>query len=414
MAVGLKDRLDECRTCRAPEPYLFLPLGDHAPAQMLIAPDQIDKPQPSFPLNAQACLSCGLIEVADQIPPDFFRHYLYVPSGAATMHSHFEGLAGVLTEMADGGLIVDIGCNDGLLLSACNRLGAKTLGVDPAENIAALARERGVEVHVSYFDPETAAELRAERGAAKAIVTTNTFNHIGDLHTFMKGIVTLLDDDGVFVIEVPRAKELLEHNEFDNVYHEHVSEFSLLSIVKLGEFFDLDVVDVHRLPHIHGGSMRIFMRRNSAGVPRRPIVAEMLDEEMASGMCDVGSYKALVERVENIGSELRNILADFKAQGLKIAGYGASARGNTLITYYGIGTQYLDFLVDKNSLKHGYYSPNTRIPIKPVEAIETEKPDVLFVLAWNFFDEIKEQQSAFLARGGKFIVPLPTPRIVAS
>jgi SAM-dependent methyltransferase len=406
------DRLTECRACLTPDPYLFLPLGDHAPAQMLIRPEDIDKEQPAFPLNTQVCLTCGLIEVADQIPAGFFKHYLYIPSGAATMHTHFDGLAKVLSDFAEGELIVDIGCNDGLLLAKCNDMGAKTLGVDPAENIAELAREKGVDVHISYFTPDEAKGLREKHGPAKAIVTTNTFNHIGDLHTFMKGIETLLADDGAFVIEVPRAKELLEHAEFENIYHEHVSEFSLLSIVKLGAFFDLHVVDVHRLPHIHGGSMRVFLKRKSAGDTPAPIVNEMLKEEADAGMLEADTYKELVKRVDANGEKIRDILSKFKDQGLKIAGYGASARGNTLITYYGIGKNYLDFLVDKNELKQGLYSPNTRIPIKPVEAIETEKPDVLFVLAWNFFDEIKEQQADFLARGGKFVVPLPTPRIV--
>ena len=407
------DRLTTCRACLAPNPHLFLPLGNHAPAQMLIKPEDLGKKQPAFPLNSQVCLTCGLIEVADQIPADFFRHYLYVPSGAATLQSHFHELAGVLSKQAGPSeLIVDIGCNDGFLLAACNALGRKTLGVDPAANIAAIANSRGVDVHVGYFDPDTAVLIRKNHGPAKVIVATNTFNHIGDLHNFMKGIVTLLSDDGVFVIEVPRAKELLDHNEFDNIYHEHVSEFSLLSIVKLGEFFDLIVSDVHRLPNIHGGSMRVFLRRKAAGPKQTSIVREMLDEEATGGMLDVASYDALVKRVDAIGSELRAMLTDMKAKGLKIAGYGASARGNTLITYYGIDTQYLDFLVDKNTLKHGLYSPNTRIPIKPVEAIEIEKPDVLFVLAWNFFSEIKEQQAGFLARGGKFLVPLPTPKLV--
>jgi SAM-dependent methyltransferase len=407
------DRLTTCRACLTPDPYLFLPLGDHAPAQMLIRPEDITKEQPAYPLNAQVCLNCGLIEVADQIPADFFRHYLYVPSGAATMHTHFHEFSEILSkEAGKSGLIVDIGCNDGLLLAACNALGSKTLGIDPAVNIAKIAKAKGVDVHIGYFNPETAELILKKHGPAKVIVTTNTFNHIGDLHKFMKGINTLLSKDGVFVIEVPRAKELLEHNEFDNIYHEHVSEFSLLSISKLGEFFNLIIHDVHRLPHIHGGSMRIFLRRKDQGLKPKPIVREMLEEEAQAGMLDIATYKALVERVEAIGSELRSMLSEMKKKGLKIAGYGASARGNTLITYYGIGTQFLDFLVDKNTLKHGLYSPNTRIPIRPVEAIKTEKPDILFMLAWNFFDEIKEQQAEFLARGGKFLVPLPSPRIV--
>jgi len=412
--VELRDRslLTSCRACKAPSPYLFLPLGDHAPAQMLIRSAELDQAQPAFPLNTQVCLECGLIEIADQIPANFFRDYLYVPSGAARMHSHFAQFAEDLAERAGGGLIVDIGSNDGLLLAACNALGCTTLGIDPAANIAELAAERGVQTHVDYFHPQSARTVRALRGEAKVIVTTNTFNHIGDLHTFMEAVCVLLAQDGAFAIEVPRAREYIEHAEFDNIYHEHVSEFSLLSIVKLAAQFDLEVTDAVLLPDIHGGSMRVYLTRKSAGVQATDSVPAMLAEELAGGMLERATYDALADRVADIREELRAMLNDLKAKGLKIAGYGASARGNTLITHFGIGNDYLDFLVDKNPLKHGLYSPNTRIPIHPVSAIDEKAPDVLFVLAWNFFDEIYEQQSDFRARGGKFVLPLPVPRLV--
>lgn len=405
--------LHTCRACKAPEPYLFLPLGDHAPGQMLIRPEDLDKPQPAFPLNTQVCLECGLIEIADQVPADFFRHYLYVPSGAARMHSHFAGLAEELALRAEGGLIVDIGSNDGLLLAACNTLGCETLGFDPAENIAAMAAERGVETFIDYFHPQSAATVLARRGPARVIVTTNTFNHIGDLHRFMEAIGVLLAEDGTFVIEVPRAKEYIDHTEFDNIYHEHVSEFSLLSIVKLAAFHDLEVTEALSLPDIHGGSMRIFINRKALGRGPSDGVEAMLTEEVSGGMLRRETYDDLARRVASMGEDVIAMLDQMKAKGLKIAGYGASARGNTLITHFGIDTRYLDFLVDRNPLKHGLYSPNTRIPIRPVEAIEEEQPDVLFVLAWNFFDEIFEQQAAFRARGGRFLVPLPVPRVVA-
>ena len=411
-ATSAQSTLAECRACKAPQPYLFLPLGDHAPAQMLIRPEELGEQQPAFPLNTQVCLECGLIEIADQIPADFFRHYLYVPSGATRMHTHFADFAKVLAGIAGEDLIVDIGSNDGLLLAACNALGCRTLGFDPAENIAALAAERGVETFIAYYTVETARQVLEERGPAKVIVTTNTFNHIGDLHAFMEAICVLLADDGTFVIEVPRAKEYIEHTEFDNIYHEHVSEFSLLSIARLAEFFDLAVTDALSLPDIHGGSMRVFLTRKAAGIAASDTVSAMLAEELGNGMLDKQTYDELAARVAEMGEETRAMLDEMKAQGLKIAGYGASARGNTLITHFGIDTSYLDFLVDKNPLKHGLYAPNTRIPIKPVSAIEEEAPDVLFVLAWNFFDEIYEQQAAFRARGGKFLVPLPSPKIV--
>jgi len=410
----LNSTMDRCRTCGAQDPFLFLEYGEHSPAQMLICPDDLKSEQPTFPLNAHACLECGLIAVPDQIPENFFRHYLYVPSGASRMHAHFSEFADVIAERAGPSeLIVDIGSNDGLLLAACNALGRTTLGIDPAENIAEIAAERGVETWVDYFMPETAKAVREKQGPAKVITTTNTFNHIGDLHQFMKGIDILLADDGSFTIEVPWAKEMLERSEFDNMYHEHVSEFSLLSISKLAEKFDMVVSDVTFLAPLHGGSIRVFVTRKAAEFPIGENVAKLFEEELAAGMLSRETYIARKSEFDECGEDVLALLASLKDQGKKIAGYGASARGNTLITYFGIGSQYLDFLVDKNSLKHGLYSPNTRIPIKPVEAIEEEKPDVLFVLAWNFFDEIYEQQEAFRARGGQFVVPLPRPRLIS-
>jgi len=405
--------LESCRACRAPDPYLFLPLGDHAPAQMLVNPAQVNEPQPAYPLNGQVCLECGLVQIADQIPAEFFRHYLYVPSGAATMHTHFASFAEVLARRAGSeGLIVDIGSNDGLLLAGCNALGARTMGFDPAANVVELAAARGVETYVDYFHPVSAAAFREKHGEAKVIVATNTFNHIGDLDAFMTGVALLLAEDGTFVMEVPHVKSFVLNAEFDNIYHEHVSEFSLLSIAKLVDFFDMEVTDVTSLPGIHSGSLRVFVTRRSTGLSPAPIVAQIIAEEAAAGLLRRETYERMVEQVSANGAKLIALLDGLKAQGKKIAGYGASARGNTVITYLGIDADYLDFMVDKNPLKHGMLSPNTRIPIQPVETIESERPDVLFMLAWNFFDEIRAQQAAFEARGGQFLVPFPEPHMV--
>ncbi|WP_265518365.1 class I SAM-dependent methyltransferase [Nitratireductor luteus] len=400
--------LTRCRACLASKPYLFLPMGDHPPANGFVRAEDIAKDHPADPLNSQVCLGCGLIQVADQVPDGFFEHYLYMPSSATSMHGHFAELAEILKQQAGTGLIVDIGCNDGLLLSACNTLGGTTLGVDPAANLAEIARSRGVEVEVGYFSAAAAQGLADKHGRAKAIVTTNTFNHIGDLHDFMRGVAHWLADDGVFVIEVPWAKDLLEKNEFDTIYHEHVSEFSLLSLVKLGALFDLTVVDVHRLG-VHGGSMRVFLKRAAIV---EAVVAEMLTEEREAGMCSMATYQAFSDRIESVRDDLTTMLADMKAQGLRIAGYGAPAKGNTLLNFFKIGPETLDYLVDRNPLKQGLYSPGMKIPIRPPEALVEDRPDVLLVLAWNFFREIREQQSAFEAGGGLFLVPLPSPVLI--
>ncbi|CAN7635287.1 class I SAM-dependent methyltransferase [Ensifer adhaerens] len=386
-------------------------MGDHPPANSFVRPEDVPANQPMYPLDSQACLTCGLIQVSDQVPDGFFEHYLYVPSSATSMHDHFAGLAGILKKAAGDGLIVDIGCNDGLLLSACNKVGGKTLGVDPAANLAEIARSRGVDVDVGYFTHSGSGRLISEYGSAKAIVTTNTFNHIGDLHDFMAGVKGWLADDGVFVIEVPWAKNLLENNEFDTIYHEHVSEFSLLSLVKLGGYFDLDVVDVHRLG-VHGGSMRVFLKHAATATPPTAIVSEMLAEELKAGMLEADTYLAFAERIRKIGVDLIAMLDQLKKDGVTVAGYGAPAKGNTLLNYFGIGPDRLDYLVDRNALKQGLYSPGMKIPIRSPDVLREDAPGVLLVLAWNFFDEIRAQQADFAAHGGRFLLPLPYPAMV--
>lgn len=404
-------KLEACRACCAPDPYVFLRMGDHPPANMFVAPADAGKAQPAFSLDMAVCLECGLIQVADQIPAGFFRHYLYVPSGADTMHSHFEETAGILARAAGTGLVVDIGCNDGLLLAAVNRLGSRTLGVDPAANLAPIAAERGVEVHQAYFNPETARELLAERGPAAAIVTTNTFNHIGDLESFMVGVQTLLAPDGSFFIEVPMALELLRRNRFDNIYQEHVSEFSLSSLVVLGARFGLDVVGVDRLS-VHGGSMRVRMCRQDMHFAVAPGVHSLLAEEREAGLHDRATYDEFATRIAGIRRALVRLIDELRADGFSVAGYGAPAKGNTLLNYFGIGPDRLDFLVDRNPLKQGLLSPGMQIPVRSTEEIAARHPDVLLVLAWNFFDEIRAQQHAFEAAGGRFLVPLPEPVLV--
>ncbi len=392
---------------------MFLPLGAHPPANAFLRPDQLAAPEPRFDLDTHVCLACGLIQVPNVVPPDFFRSYVYVPSASETMHGHFRalaaGLGGMLPLQPDD-LVVDIGSNDGLFLSEWRRRGGRGLGIEPARNLAEIARGRGVEVVNEYFAPAVAAAVRSEHGPAAVIVTTNTFNHIDDLHAFMQGVVCLLDERGTFIVEVPHAGDLVELNEFDTVYHEHVSEFSVRSLQALYAQFDMEVVDIQRL-EIHGGSMRVFARRRGSATPT-PAVGEWLDREAALRLFERETYDAFRARVEANRAALLSMLRELKSAGHRLAGYGAPAKGNTLLNYCGIGPDTLEFLADRNPIKHGLYSPGMHIPVVGVERIDADRPDYLLVLAWNFGDEIIAQQAAFRARGGRFILPIPEPRIV--
>jgi len=394
---------------------MFLALGSHPPANAFLSAEQLGQPEPSWPLNTHVCLDCGLIQVPNVIPPGFFRNYLYVPSASETMHEHFADLARVVADRVVAkaeGLVADIGCNDGLFLGACKALGLRTLGIDPATNLIAITRRKGIEVINEYFNALTAEQARLAHGPARVIVTTNTFNHIDDLHDFMAGVVILLDDTGVFVVEVPHALDLVEKNEFDTVYHEHVSEFCVKSFVDLYRFFGMEVFDIQPLP-IHGGSMRIFGRRTSASTTAAtPIVEDWLASERRAALFSPETYEAFRIRVERNRGALIDILRDLKRQGKRLAGYGAPAKGNTLLNFYGIGPDLLEFLVDRSTLKQGLYSPGSHIPIVATERLIEDQPDYVLILAWNFAEEIIREQDQYRHRGGKFIVPIPEPAIV--
>ena len=411
---GTGEGVTECRGCRSERLYLFLPLGDHPLANGFLTEDQLSEPEARFPLDAHVCLDCGLIQVADQVPPGYFRHYVYIPSTSDQMHDHFAGLAGLMTERflpGAGDLTIDIGCNDGLFLSFLHGQGRRTLGVDPATNIAELAREKGVEVVNEYFTPEVARQVRESHGPAAVVVSTNTFHHIGDLDRFTLGVTLLLGEDGVFVVEVPHALELVVQNEFDGIYHEHVSQLTVKSVVDHFRRFGLGVFEVEPLA-VHGGSMRVFSRLTTHGATASG-VQDWIDRETERGLFSEATYDDFRTRVEGIRSELLEQLRRLKADGRTIAGYGASARGNTLLNYSAIGPETLEFIADRNPLKHGLYTPGMHVPVVPVERLLESRPDYVLVIAWNFADEIVRQLDGYRRTGGSFILPIPEPTIVS-
>lgn len=406
--------MDRCRSCKGSNLFLSLPLGDHPPANGFLRDAQLTQPEVNFPLNTHVCLDCGLIQVPDNVPANFFRNYVYVPSAATTMFPHFESLAnevvGNYTTSSDD-LIIDIGCNNGLFLGFCKQKGARVLGVDPADNLTVVAAKKGIDIFGEYFGAQTGKAIAQKYPGAAVIVTTNTLNHIADLHDFMAGIILVLRSDGVFVVEVPHALDLIEKNEFDTIYHEHVSEFTVRSLVDLYKFFDMEIFKIERLP-IHGGSIRVHAQKQGGGRSVEPSVSEWLRREKEARLFEKETHVAFAKRVETIRLELMKLLSDLRSKGKTIAGYGAPAKGNTLLNYYRIGPDTLLFLVDRNELKQGLFSPGMHIPVVPPSRILEMKPDYLLLLAWNFADEIIQQQEEYRKRGGKFILPIPKPAII--
>ena len=406
--------LNYCRCCESGKMTMFLPLGSQPPANSFLTKAQISEQEACFELNTCACLDCGLIQIPNRIPDDFFRHYLYIPSASTTMYRHFSTLAEKLQERylsTSDSLLVDIGCNDGLLLKSAHDLGIKTLGVDPADNIVVMAKEKGLDVVGEYFNPETARFICSKYGQATVITSSNTFNHIDDLHQFMEGIKILLAENGVFIIEVPQAIEYMNKFMFDNIYHEHLSVFSVKSLQQLYTTFGMEIFEIEPID-VQGGSMRVFARFKNAETSSSPAVADWLLKEQEIGLLNETTYVAYKKSVDNIRDQLKDLLKTLKKQGKKIIGYGAPAKGNTLLNYYGIGPETLDYLADKSPLKQGLYSPGMHIPIVSPDEIAKDKPDYMLILAWNFADEIMEQQRDFSEAGGKFIIPIPKPEVI--
>lgn len=412
----LVKQIRRCRICKKNKLKTFLRLGPSPLANRFVSKDRLKSKEYFFPLNVCCCSFCSLVQLRHVVDPEIlYRDYIYIPSTANTMLLHFGQLAAYAIlqfNLSRTSFVIDIGSNDGTLLKHFQMHGIRTLGVDPAENLADLARKKDIETICKFFNKKTAQYVVAKKGKANLITATNVFAHMDNVHEFLKGIEILLDDKGVFIIEFPYLLDLIQKNEFDTIYHEHLSYYSVKSIVYLFRQFDLEIFDIIST-NVHGGSLQVFVRKGQPKSSNRSdVVTKYLINEKKEKLYEFSTYGQFAEEVEIIKKDLTKLLITLKRNGKKIAALGAPAKGNTLLNYCNIGSDVIDFIADSTPTKWGKLTPGMHIPIFPEDKINESHVDFLLILAWNFADEIVKKQHEFKKRGGKFILPIPNVHIL--
>ena len=407
----------KCRMCRGGNLHKFLDLGRTPPADQFSFERQLAQPEETFPLEVVSCDDCGLIQLNYEVSRDvlYCNDYPYESSTTAAGRKHWNEFAETTVRILNLGpdsLVVDVGSNVGVLLQMFRNHGTRVLGVDPATNIAEIANKNGVETIASFIDYEAADRIVATHGKASVITGTNVFAHIGDLHGLMKSVDHLLNETGVFIIEAPYVLELLQNLEYDTIYHEHLSYLSLKPMQRFFAQFGMEIFEVQRRD-IHGGSFRVFVRRQrAANSAISGVIGELLASEERAAIYDHKTLHDFAAAVAKNRSDLRGLLSGLKQSGKRIAGVSAPAKGMTLLNYCGLGSEFLDFVTEKSKLKIGRYTPGQRLPVVSDDVLLEQRPDYALLLAWNFAEEIMGNLKAFSDGGGKFIIPIPAPKIV--
>lgn len=398
-----------CRACGSKQLEEFLSLDKTPPANAFLKKKDFAK-EKFFPLRVGVCRSCKLVQLLDVVNKEhLFSHYVYFFSAMPTASNHFGAYAQDISERfikdLSSDLIIELGSNDGLLLKSFQGIGCKrVLGIDPAKNIVKFANKQGVPTLADFFSQKLARKITKEEGQAKIIIGNNVVAHIDDWQDLAKGVDELLAKDGVFIFEAPYLMDMFENLAYDSIYHEHLSYLSVAPLVRFFKKYRMNVFDV--LPsQRQGNSIRVFVSR--VGQHKiLPSVKKFLDKEKKAGLGKISSYYALAKRIQASRDQLVATLKDLKDKKMKIAAYGAPARGNTLLNYCGIGPKLIDFATEELPLKIGLYSPGMHVPVKHIKDARKNHPDYYLLLAWNYKDQIIKKEPEFVKNGGKFIVPI--------
>ena len=400
-----------CRFCGEPLVRSFADLGATPLCQRHVTPENFDAAEPIYPLHAYACDGCRLVQLPGHVAPgDIFSDYAFFSGFSDTWKQHVEDYADEMDGrlgLSPRSLVVEVASNDGTLLQAFKRRGIPTRGIEPAENVAEAARRAGVETESFFLDAATADDFLKRHGAADLVAANNVLAHVPDLNGFVAGLASLLKPNGVLTVEFPHLRNLLAFNQFDTIYHEHWSYFWVTTARHVMERHGLRVFDVKET-NTHGGSARLYCCRETCDrFPTTPEVARQLRADAEAGFGDDATYGGFAERVRETKRALLAFLIDAKRSGKRIVGYGAPGKGNTLLNYCGIGTDFIDFTVDRNPKKQGNFLPGSRIPIKSPAAVDAARPDYVLILPWNLKDEVMSQMAHVRGWGGRFVVPIP-------
>ncbi|MDI6717441.1 MAG: class I SAM-dependent methyltransferase [Patescibacteria group bacterium] len=400
-----------CHSCEQSNFAEILNLGEMPLANSFLEEKDLDEPDKKFPLVVYFCKDCGLVQLLDVVNPEIlFSNYDYLTSASKPLVEHFTKMGGDLSGKfikSKNDLFIEIGGNDAVLLNAIKNK-CRVLNIEPAKNVAEISRQKGIETINEFFNKELAEKIVKKYGNAKVVVANNVMAHIADIKSVFGGIRVLIGKDGVFVFEVHRVSDLIEEGNFDQIYHEHLFYYSLFALNNLIRQFGLDIFDVEPI-HMHGQSMRVFVGKDK---PISKSVTEFLEKEKDIGLDKLDTFLNFSEKVEKRKIELTNLLDNLKKQNKRIVGYGAPAKGNTLLNYFQIDNKILDFLTDTTPLKQGLYTPGTRIPIFHPDKLKEMKPDYVLLLAWNYADAILEKEKELREQGVKFIIPAPFVRVV--